>query len=437
MGYPLAAGRLVVPPWARTAAGAAGLAAVIGGAALIALDAATGTSGAVDDGRHVPRAILGPLAGNGGTHLYPARFWALLAIMTAGYAVLVFAGSLRAGAAITGIVALHVIALIGPPIASDVFSYLDYAHLGAVHGVNPYAHSPAFLPHDPAFRYVGVLWRHVASAYGPLFTLASYPAAALGLVGGVLYLKGLAVVSSLAVVGLVALCARRRGYDPVRAALVVGANPLLIVFAVEAAHNDLPMMALAMLGVWFTLSGRQARGAAAVVAGAAVKLSVLLVLPFMIAGAPGRLRTIRGAALAAIAVAALSFAVFGSHAFGFVPPLEHQQKLVTPHSFVSEMAGLLGSGKISPADRTVMHVLLVAAIVYLVARVWRGADWVSGAGWALLATAVLTTWLLAWYTLWALPFAAVGRDRRLLAAVLFIQGLYIAHRTIPLLVGTT
>jgi hypothetical protein len=82
----------------------------------------------------------------------------------------------------------------------------------------------------------------------------------------------------------------------------------------------------------------------------------------------------------------------------------------------------------------VLHVLLVAAIAYLLVRVWRGADWVSGSGWALLAATVTATWMLSWYTLWALPFAAVARDRRLVAAVLLVQGLYLVHRAVPLLV---
>jgi hypothetical protein len=105
---------------------------------------------------------------------------------------------------------------------------------------------------------------------------------------------------------------------------------------------------------------------------------------------------------------------------------------VTPNAVPSEIARLFGQARLTSLDRTVMHVLLVAALVYLLVRVWRGADWVVAAGWGLLATAVATTWMLSWYTLWALPFAALTRDRRLLVAVLAIQVLYIAHRLGPL-----
>ena len=65
-------------------------------------------------------------------------------------------------------------------------------------------------------------------------------------------------------------------------------------------------------------------------------------------------------------------------------------------------------------------------------RTWRGYDWVAASGWTLLAISVTSTWLLAWYILWPLPLAVVARDRRLLVATLFVQGLFIVHQTSPL-----
>jgi alpha-1,6-mannosyltransferase len=409
------------------------MATVIAGAALIAFDAAGGGSHMVDDGHRVPQGVLGPLAGHSTGTLYEPRFWLLLLVMTVGYG-LVFAGSLPARAAIASIVALHALILIAPPISSDVFSYLDYARLGVLHGVNPYAHSPAFVPGDPVYRYVGHLWTHMPSTYGPVFTVLSYPAALLGIAGGVAALKAFAVAASLALVGLTALVARQRGRDPVRAALLVGANPILLIFGAEATHNDLPMLALAMLGVWLALRQRPGAGAGAVVLGAAIKAPVALVLPFMLAGSERPRRTLAGAAGAVLAVAAGAFAVFGTPAFGLGSVLQRQQKLVTPNSFASEVARFFGDKKVTAIDRTLMHVLLAGAVIYLLVRVWRGADWLSGAGWALLAAALATTWMLSWYMLWPLPFAAVARDRRLIAAVFLIQALYLLHRVGPLLV---
>ena len=64
----------------------------------------------------------------------------------------------------------------------------------------------------------------------------------------------------------------------------------------------------------------------------------------------------------------------------------------------------------------------------------RRTDWIAGAGWTLLALAVTSPWLLAWYTEWPLPFAALTRDRRLSRPRMFTQVLFLAHR-IPAVAG--
>ena len=78
---------------------------------------------------------------------------------------------------------------------------------------------------------------------------------------------------------------------------------------------------------------------------------------------------------------------------------------------------------------------MIGAVIGLLVAVWRGTmDWIAASGWSLLLLAVTSPWLLAWYTFWPLPLAAVTRDRRLLAAVIFVQVLFVLHRT-PALAG--
>jgi hypothetical protein len=124
---------------------------------------------------------------------------------------------------------------------------------------------------------------------------------------------------------------------------------------------------------------------------------------------------------------------FGGHAAGFVHVLSRQQALTTPNSFPSEVWRLFGSVTVGAGGRLALHLALGAVLIYLLVRVWRGADWLSGAGWAMLAAALLTTWMLVWYSLWALPLAAVARDRRLMVATLVVQFLYMVHRLPPAL----
>ena len=84
-------------------------------------------------------------------------------------------------------------------LSHDVFSYVDYARLGVVHGLDPYVHPPHAAPADPAFAEV--TWPHTTSAYGPLFTLATYPLAWLPVDAAVAVLKALAALSVLAAGG--------------------------------------------------------------------------------------------------------------------------------------------------------------------------------------------------------------------------------------------
>ena len=73
----------------------------------------------------------------------------------------------------------HVILLLGPPLISqDVFGYLAFARMGALHGLDPYTHVAAEAPADAIFQFVGWPFQH--SPYGPLFTLASYAIGAAG-----------------------------------------------------------------------------------------------------------------------------------------------------------------------------------------------------------------------------------------------------------------
>ncbi|HMB52084.1 MAG TPA: hypothetical protein VKU40_02125, partial [Thermoanaerobaculia bacterium] len=68
-------------------------------------------------------------------------------------------------------------------LSHDVYSYVGYARLGAVHGLDPYVFPPSAVPTDPV--YADVEWTEATSAYGPLFTLLTYPLAWLPVGGAV------------------------------------------------------------------------------------------------------------------------------------------------------------------------------------------------------------------------------------------------------------
>jgi alpha-1,6-mannosyltransferase len=212
----------------------------------------------------------------------------------------------------------------------------------------------------------------------------------------------------------------------------VGANPLYVIYGLGGAHNDLIMLLLMMAAVSFTLAGRDVPAAASVVAGALVKATVAVLLPFMILSRR-RPAPILGALLALAIGAAAGYVAFGLHGIDVIAALNRDAAFVSTDSFPTEIAHLFGKPGVFPIDHFLLKLALVLIVLHLLWRTWRGYDWVAASGWTLLAITVTSTWLLAWYTLWSLPLAAVVRDRRLLAATLAVQALFIVHQTAPLL----
>ena len=382
-----------------------------------------------------PSWLAGPLGGLSsplGSH----GFQNLTLLMCAGYAVvLACAWAVPWRALVAAIVAAHVILVLGPPLVSqDVFGYLGYARLGALHGLDPYTHVPAEAPADAVFPFVGWPFKH--SPYGPLFTLASYALAPLGVAGGLWALKAVAAVSSLGAIALVGYGAHTLGRSWKWPVAFVGLNPVLLELALGGAHNDTLVMAALALALVLAARGQARapagaggpgrapgaeavadgggglRGAAvAVVAGMGVKIAAGVVLPFVVL-APRhwheRGKVLVGAALAVAGLAVLGLAGFGSHALGFLDAVGEQQQLVASHSVPAETARLVG---LSGTPSWWRHLYLAAFCVVLVLTMWRtlrGSDWRVMAGWATLALLVSTAWLLPWYAIWLLPLAALG-----------------------------
>ncbi|HEX3241196.1 MAG TPA: glycosyltransferase 87 family protein [Solirubrobacterales bacterium] len=312
-------------------------------------------------------------------------------------------------------------------LSHDVYSYVDYARLGVVHDLNPYVHPPLSVPSDPA--YAEVTWTEATSAYGPLFTLASYPLAWLGVGAAVAVLKAVAALSVLGLALVVARIAAWRGIDPLRAAAFVALNPLVLVHVVGGAHNDGLTMLLAMLGVAAVLAGRELGGGVAFVAAIAVKASALVVAPFALLGARRRLLLLLGELLAAAAIAIAASIAFGWDWTGALGLAGENQDRTSHLSIPITLARLTG---LDPDPvRAAALALYAVAVVALLARSWRGHDWVEAAGWATLGLLLATAWLLPWYLVWLLPLAAISRSRPLVLMTLALTAYQLGAR-IPL-----
>ncbi|MET0306874.1 MAG: glycosyltransferase 87 family protein [Solirubrobacterales bacterium] len=310
-------------------------------------------------------------------------------------------------------------------LSHDVYSYVDYARLGVVHGLDPYVSPPAAAPFDPA--YARVTWIDATSAYGPLFTLATYPLAWLPVWLAVAALKATAGLSVLAIALLVARIAPARGVSPLAAAAFVALNPLVLIHVVGGAHNDGLAMLAATIGIAAMLSAREATAGAAFVVAFAIKAPAAIAAPFALldtarmkpsipqrgqkASLSPATRILTATGAMALVLAAAALAAFGwswLDAIGLAGENQHR---------TSHMSIPVTFARITGLDQTAVRATALAlyaiAFVYLLIRTWQGADWLRNAAWASFALLLATAWLLPWYLIWALPLVALSRDRPL------------------------
>ncbi len=328
-----------------------------------------------------------------------------------------------------GTIALLVVgfAVVPPVLSHDVYSYVDYARLGVLHGLNPYLYPPAAAPTDPAFAEV--TWTTARSAYGPLFTLCTYPLAWLPVGAAVAALKALAAASLLALAALTARVAAARGVEPLRAAAFVALNPLALVHVVGGAHNDGVAMLFAMAGVAGVLAARETGAGIAFAAALAIKAPAAIAAPFALLGAARGRSLLLGAALGMAAIALVSQAAFGAHwidALGTVAGNQGRSTHLSVPITVARLSGLSSDGV-----RVAALALYAGLLIHLFFWTWRGGDWLRAAAWASLGLLMVSAWLLPWYLLWALPLAALSRDRPLQLLVLALTAYQLGAR-IPL-----
>jgi Glycosyltransferase family 87 len=396
-------------------AGRIGIGALVLGTLLVVASAAAGPSVLVPRSAETfPNWEAGPL------HLVSTRlitnpdtlgvaFSLLLAAMIVAYIVVVGAArtlSMRTIAVV--VVVLHVILLLSPPLQlTDLFNYLGYARLGALHHLNPYTHVIKQEVFDPVYRFTS--WHSLRSPYGQLFSAFTYPLAFVSLPLAYWALKIATVVLSLAFVGLVWHCARRLGRDPRFVVAFVAFNPIFLIYALAGFHNDFFMLAPSMGAIALLLARRDRLAGAALMVAIAVKFTAVLLLPFLLLAVrdrPRQLRVLLGAVLAAIPLAVLTFALFGVS----LPNLQQQSSLLTDFSIPNVVGLLLYVGGGTPL---LLKIFTVAVVVVVAYEFFGKREWLNGAGWSTLALIASLAWLVPWYIVWLLPLAALGTSVRL------------------------
>lgn len=320
-----------------------------------------------------------------------------------------------------GLIAVFTLA---PPLLSqDVFSYIAYARLEVVHALNPYSYRPFDIPHDAVFGFAGS--KDASDVYGPFFTLFTLPLAWLSVPAAFWVLKALAGACTAGLLMLVRSLATRLGAGRARAIALLGLSPATLVHVVGGAHNESLTMLVVFAGIAIALARpggeRWPAGGFVSTLATGVKASAAIPLPFMLAAARRRLATFWAMLAAGLIVIATAFGAFGSDAVGALNLISSNQdrssRWSIPHKTVDGLDAVFGTiNRAAATDsvRLVFVLLLVLLVAYLLRRSWRlPQTWLANAGWATLGVLLASAWLVPWYMLWLLPFAALSRDRRL------------------------
>jgi membrane-bound metal-dependent hydrolase YbcI (DUF457 family) len=359
---------------------------------------------------------------------------ALAALGVAWLVAVVCASRVPAAIVWSAVAATHVVLLLGPPLSlTDVFNYLHYGRMPATYGVNPYTALPLTVRQDPAYHFSN--WHHLPSPYGPLLTLLTEGLAPFSLPAAYWIWKGLMLAAALGTLAFVAFAARRLGRSPQAAVVLVGLNPLVLVYGVGGAHNEPLVLLCGVAAVALAIVGWQApttpwwdvgAGACAVLA-AGFKPSAALLVPVVVLACRRRLPALGGAGGAGALLLAVVALVYGGH----LPATGIQDGLVGPLSVPNVLAALTGHGGLTPAGRAIAHVVLALAAVGATAAVaWRRA-WLPGAaGFVMLASVLTLGWTMPWYVWWVLPFAALARTQWLAGACVVLTA-WLALGAIP------
>jgi len=322
---------------------------------------------------------------------------------------------------LSGLTLALLLSLTYPVGAGDVVDYVTHGEELFYFRENPLVTPPGHVPGAVLAHYSA--YRMVPSNYGPLWTWIS------GLVVGVLGreslaldllgFKGVAIAAYLAQALLVYCILRRRAPDLAPAGLAFFAwNPLVLYESAVNGHNDVTMMAFALLGIFFWERRQPLAMVTALTLSLLIKIPMAPLLPsFLLAAArernwPGFFRLVILGGLLSAALVALAY-------FSLPDPLAALTNLSTrsgllTHSLPAVLSltlrlmGIDAETAATSAQTAALAAFAIAASLQLV-RTWERPAAVLRYAFDLILFLLLfvTPWFQPWYVTWAVALAAL------------------------------
>ncbi len=336
--------------------------------------------------------------------------------------------------------------------SDDVFSYILYGRIAAVHHANPLMSAPSAFPSDPFLRLV--FWRGVRSVYGPAWLGLSAALTALSeLFGGtlatyVLAFKLAGFGAHLANAALIWVILGRLAPNRRLAGTILYAwNPLCLLEFCASAHNDAVMLTCALLGVYFLLRHWEVAALVAFGLSISIKYVLLALLPFYLIMIVRQMREGEQPVRAIAAGLAWRVAIIvGTLGLTLLPfwagPATLSAILYSPpaqqldNSIIEALSWPLRSlfqavGALPTAGASLAQTLLrlaafaVYAVLWLrlLPRVRELRNMLSAWAWALFWYATVASgWFWPWYATWPVAIVALLAWSEITVAVLLLAG---------------
>ena len=166
----------------------------------------------------------------------------------------------------------------------DFFNYIFDAKIVTFYQQNPYQHKALDFIGDPMLGFMH--WTHRLYPYGPLWLGVSIPLSFLGfqkLLPTMILFKGLGVGSYLlACWSIKRILAKVQPKKQLLGLALFAFNPLIIIESLVSAHNDVLMMALALLAFWFLVKKKPWLGWLFLILSIGIKFATVLLAPVFI-----------------------------------------------------------------------------------------------------------------------------------------------------------
>ncbi len=329
-----------------------------------------------------------------------------------------------------------------PGDSTDIFDYLFRGRMLALYGLSPLTIVPAHVADQPFAEYVH--WMHNVDTYGPLWEYESSAVTALIRLMAIPISQGntLLTVSiigyRLLAISLTGLCGipiaalvHHRNPQHVPAALMAWFwNPLLLTATAIGAHNDMLMLLLVFVGLWFLQQQRWVWGLLALMLAVHVKLIMILIMPLFvlhIARQSGWRRAIWQSSIACFIIVPISWLLYAPlGGWATLQPMLGERVRFLANSFAFVVYWLLqtvfGWTEVAAWRITTQAAILLFCLL-AVRQLWRfwceqrqqldSDAWL----WQRMTILILTYlvvgsfWFEHWYVLWALvPTVLLPQD---------------------------